>query len=82
MTEGPTASAPTEDEPIDHHEVTVIAVGMVMWAVALVVLAVFFRHDLRRHHASWWLWTCGLGIVLGLYGLRTTLRRRARGLKS
>jgi hypothetical protein len=37
---------------------------------------VFFRSDLQRHHATWWLWACGLGIVLGLYGLRFALRRR------
>jgi threonine/homoserine efflux transporter RhtA len=75
--------APTTDhEPPDHHEVTVVAVGMALWAIALVVLAVFFRHDLRRHHAEWWLWACGYGIVLGLYGLRFALRRRARGLRS
>ena len=81
MTEEPQPAA-SEEEPVDHHEVTVIIVGMAMWAVALIVLAVFFRHDLRRHHATWWLWACGVGIVLGLYGLRATLRRRAHGLKS
>ncbi len=78
----PDVPAAAEAEPIDHHEVTVVAVGMALWAVALVVLAVFFRHDLHRHHATWWLWACGLGIVLGLYGLRFALRRRARGLKA
>jgi membrane protein DedA with SNARE-associated domain len=51
-------------------------VGLVLWAVALVVLAVFFRHDLQRHHASWWLWSCGFGLLLGLYGLRFSVRRR------
>ena len=35
-------------------------------------------HDLRRHHATWWLWTCVVAIVLGLYGLRF-VRRRSRG---
>ncbi len=53
-------------------------VGIALWAVALVVLAVFFRHDLQRHHATWWLWSCGLGLALGLYGLRFAHRRRAR----
>lgn len=63
-------------EPIDHHEVGVVLVGMVVWAIALVVLVVFFRHDLQRHHATWWYWTCGLALVLGLYGLRFNSRRR------
>lgn len=67
----------SELEPIRVNEVRVIVVGMALWAVALVVLAVFFRHDLDHHHAGWWLWTCGLGLVLGLYGLRATRRRAA-----
>jgi membrane protein DedA with SNARE-associated domain len=58
--------------------VLAVAVGMALWAIALIVLAVFFRHDLQRHHATWWLWSCGFGLVLGLYGLRFALRRRAR----
>jgi membrane protein DedA with SNARE-associated domain len=76
------AVASADDEPIDHHEVTVVAVGIALWAIALIVLSVFFRHDLQRHDATWWLWACVAGIVLGLYGLRFALRRRARGLKS
>jgi len=55
---------------------------MALWALALVVLAVFFRHDLQRHHATWWLWSCAIAIGLGLYGLRFALRRRSRGLLS
>jgi threonine/homoserine/homoserine lactone efflux protein len=57
-------------------EVEVVLVGMVLWLIALVVLVVFFRHDLQRHHATWWYWSCGFGVVLGGYGLRTALRRR------
>jgi Protein of unknown function (DUF2530) len=60
-----------------HDEVRAAVVGIVLWAIALIVLAVFFRHDLQRHHATWWLWSCGLGLALGLYGLRFALRRRA-----
>jgi hypothetical protein len=41
-----------------------------------VVLVVFFRDDLRRHHATYWLWSCLIGIALGLYGLHFTARRR------
>ena len=80
MTEPETATP--EVEPIDHHEVEVVLVGMALWALAFVILVVFFRHDLHRHHATWWLWACGIGEVLGLYGLRFALRRRARGLLS
>jgi membrane protein DedA with SNARE-associated domain len=61
---------------LEANEVAIAVVGTIAWAVALVVLAVFFRDDLQRHDAGWWLWACGLGIVLGLYGLRFALRRR------
>lgn len=59
----------TDDRPI-------VVVGTALWVVALVLLAVFFRDDLRRHHTTWWLWACGVGIVLGLNGLRVVSRRR------
>ena len=62
--------------PLEANEVAIAVTGTIAWAVALVVLAVFFRDDLQRHDASWWLWACGLGVVLGLYGLRFALRRR------
>jgi membrane protein DedA with SNARE-associated domain len=63
-------------QPAPRAEVVAAITGIALWAIALVVLAVFFRHDLQRHHAGWWLWSCGLGIVLGLYGLRFAYRRR------
>jgi membrane protein DedA with SNARE-associated domain len=62
----------------DTQEVVVVVVGMALWAIALVVLAVFFHDDLRRHDATWWYWACGFGLVLGLYGLRFASRRRGR----
>jgi predicted lysophospholipase L1 biosynthesis ABC-type transport system permease subunit len=64
-------------EPLETNEVAIAVGGTIAWAVGLVVLAVFFRTDLQRHHATWWLWACGLGVGLGLYGLRFALRRRA-----
>jgi Protein of unknown function (DUF2530) len=62
--------------PPPRDEVTVVVVGMLAWATALVVLAVFFRDDLERHDATWWLWTCAIGVGFGFYGLRVALRRR------
>jgi hypothetical protein len=75
------SQSPPPDEPAvpSHDEVRVAVVGIIAWTVALVVLAVFFRHDLQRHHASWWLWACALGLLLGLYGLRFARRRRRAG---
>ncbi len=52
--------------------------GLVLWAIALVLLATVFRPDLQRHHATWWLWSCGLALLVGLYGLNFTRRRRRR----
>jgi len=70
-------SEPTATERLaDQQEVIVTVGGMILWAVALVVLVLFFRHDLQRHHATWWYWTCGYGLVLGAYGVRFSIRRR------
>lgn len=57
-------------------ELEVTIAGTVVWLIALVVLAVFFRHDLRRHHAEWWLWACGVGVALGCYGAYRAIKRR------
>jgi hypothetical protein len=65
-----------DPEPYEVDERPFVAAGIVAWIVAFVVLAVFFRDDLRRHHAEFWLWSCGIGVVLGLYGLRFVSRRR------
>jgi membrane protein DedA with SNARE-associated domain len=69
-----------DPRPVQVNETRIVAVGLALWVLALVVLAVFFRDDLRRHHAMWWLWACVVGIALGLYGLRFVSRRdRSRG---
>ncbi|MEY2434309.1 MAG: hypothetical protein QOC92_4034 [Acidimicrobiaceae bacterium] len=65
-----------DPEPLEVDERPLVLAGIVLWLLALIVLSVFFRDDLRRHHDEWWLWTCGIGIVLGAYGLRFVSRRR------
>ena len=64
-----------DPEPVEVNEKRIVLVGVVLWAIAFVVLAVFFRGYLRDHDATWWLWACLVGIVLGLYGLRFVSRR-------
>jgi uncharacterized membrane protein len=55
--------------------VTVIKVGMLLWAIALAVtLAV---PDLHTGDRSWWPWTCVAGLTLGLIGY--VYVRRGRG---
>jgi hypothetical protein len=71
-----------DPEPLETDDRWPVVVGIVLWMVAFVVLVVFFRGDLRRHHTEWWLWSCWIGVGLGLYGLRFVSRRQraiARG---
>jgi hypothetical protein len=78
----PTPPSPSHDTdegpqypPMPVRTVTVIAVGMAVWAVALVVtLAV---DDLHTGDRSWWPWTCVAGLVLGAIGWLYV--RRGRG---
>ncbi|HET6816431.1 MAG TPA: DUF2530 domain-containing protein [Mycobacteriales bacterium] len=65
-----------DPQPVEVNETRIVAVGVALWALAFVVLALFFRDDLRRHDATWWLWACAVGVALGLYGLRFVSRRR------
>ena len=67
-----------DPEPIEVDEPRIVLAGIGLWVVALVLLATVFRDDLRRHHATWWLWACAVGIALGLYGLRFVKRRARR----
>lgn len=62
--------------PLETDDRPIMFVGMGLWVVAFVVLVAFFRDDLRRHHAEFWLWSCGIGVLFGLYGLRFITRRQ------
>lgn len=72
----PTTPRRPDPEPLQTDDRPVVLVGIGLWAVAFVVLAVFFRDDLSRHDATWWLWACAIGVGLGLYGLRYASRHR------
>lgn len=65
-----------DPEPYEVDERPFVVAGMIAWVVAFVVLAVFFRSDLRHHHSEYWLWTCGIGVALGFYGLHFANKRR------
>ncbi len=47
------------------NDVRVAAAGAIAWAVALVVLLVIGLPSRDR----WWLWVCGAGIAIGLFGV-------------
>ncbi|MCU1584301.1 MAG: hypothetical protein JWM49_857 [Microbacteriaceae bacterium] len=51
-----------------------ILVGLVLWVVGLVSLLVFLGPLLSSGN-PWVLWTCAVGLVLGLIGLYYTNRR-------
>ena len=43
------------------------------------MLVIFFRDDLEDHHATYWLWACGIGVAMGVYGvLSADIARRRR----
>jgi RsiW-degrading membrane proteinase PrsW (M82 family) len=67
-----------DPQPLETDDRPLVVAGVVAWLVGFVVLVVFFRDDLHRHHTTWWLWTCLIGIALGLYGLRFAHRRQQR----
>lgn len=75
MSKLPPAVSPPK--PLDVDGVNATIVGTAAWFVALVVLTVFFRGMLAAHDATWWIWVCVAGTVLGLIGLAYMLRRRA-----
>jgi hypothetical protein len=51
-------------------------VGTALFVVALLGLLPF-ADDLREQGRTWWLWTCGAGIGLGLFGISYCRRRAA-----
>ncbi|HEY6740445.1 MAG TPA: DUF2530 domain-containing protein, partial [Actinopolymorphaceae bacterium] len=68
-------------EPLDVDGVATLAVGTVVWAIALIALLPF-RARLEAAGHAWWLWTCVAGIVVGLVGTGYCWRRRTRTRRS
>lgn len=64
--------------PVRANERLVARLGLAAWTAAGVVLALL-HSTLSRHHALWWLEADGVGVLLGLYGVRYTARRPRAG---
>lgn len=65
-------------EPMDVDGLRTVLLGTALWAVAFVVLLVFFREELRADGHIWWLWTCVCGVLLGFFGAWHSRWRRHR----
>jgi hypothetical protein len=63
-------------EPLDVTGVRTVMVGTGLFVVALLALLPF-ADELRDDGRLWWLWTCGAGIALGLFGISYCRRRAA-----
>jgi hypothetical protein len=67
---------PPAPAPLEVDDWRLIGAGVLLWAVALVVLVVLDAAGTSV--PGWWLWMCGTGVVLGLLGVRIQLRRAVR----
>ena len=67
-----------ETEPLEMDERIPAGIGIVCWAVALVVLLIL--HDRLPGAYAWWIWTCAAGIAAGVFGyFAIPYVRRRRG---
>ena len=64
-------------EPLDPPMVPIAVAGLVGWAVAGLVLLLFFRDWLTEHGHENWLWTCLAGFLWGFPGLAVMMRHDA-----
>ncbi|HEV2892003.1 MAG TPA: DUF2530 domain-containing protein [Frankiaceae bacterium] len=62
--------------PLRTDDVRTVAVGTVLWLVALLALLPFWSR-LSDGGRLWWVATCACGFALGLVGLAYTRRRAA-----
>lgn len=67
--------------PLEANDPRVTIVGTVAWAVALAVLLVL--HEQIPVSDRWWIWTCAVGVAMGLFALWYVPRfKRARARKA
>lgn len=62
--------------PYESDDVRTVAIGTILWGVALVALLPFWGR-LDDAGRLWWIPTCASGLALGFVGLAYTRRRAA-----
>ena len=77
-----------EPAPYRTNDYAPVIVGIVAWAIAVIVLLAM-HHDMARRGQGWWLWVAIVGFALGFWGLslvainhRTAARRANRAAKA
>jgi hypothetical protein len=65
-------------EPLDPPMVPFVVAGLAGWAVAGLVLLIFFHDWLAEHGHLDWLWICLAGFLIGLPGLAIMIRHDAQ----
>jgi hypothetical protein len=67
-------------QPVDDDGVRIVAIGTVVWLVAGIV-CLAQRSRLVERGTEWWLWTCVVGVGLGV-GMLVYMRRRASAYRA
>jgi hypothetical protein len=53
--------------PLEGNDRAIAAIGTAVWAAALIV--VFALRDQLPRDSHWWIWTCVVGVGLGLFAV-------------
>jgi hypothetical protein len=69
-----------DPEPLPTSDLTVVSLGTLVWALALLV-ALVLRGRLEEQGRGGWVWVAAAGAGLGLVGIRHLRRRRSAELQ-